>query len=97
MEEPKVRRTLYGCESSNTCAFCAYHGRALTPAQMKKHKCLDKQCTALIRHEHPIWAAREDSKKKRAARKKRLEEKYLKVVGGDAVAIHTERAPEESA
>lgn len=91
MDEPKVRKTLCGSESANTCAFCAYHGKALTPNQLKSHKCLAKQCTALIRHEHPYWKKREDSRKKRAARKRRLEETYQRVTGGEAHAVHTER------
>lgn len=92
MEEPKVRKTLYGSVSSNTCAFCAYHRKSLTPHQLKKHKCLAKGCNALIRHEHPYWLLREDSRKKRRARKERLEREYLKAIGGDASAIHIETA-----
>lgn len=76
MDEPKVRRVLSGSWSSNTCAFCAYHRKALTPNQMKSHRCLGKQCNALIRHEHPIWQEREKKKAARKARKKRLEEKF---------------------
>lgn len=91
MDEPKVRRVLSGSWSSNTCAFCAYHGKALTPNQMKSHRCLGKQCTALIRHEHPIWETREKRKAKRKARKERLEETYKRSTGGDAHAVHTER------
>lgn len=82
MDEVKVRRTLYGSASSNTCAFCAYHGRALTPRQLKQHKCLAKACTALIRHEHPFWDQREERKQLRKERKRRLDEQYLKIVGG---------------
>lgn len=84
MDEPKVRRILYGGSSSNTCAFCAFHGRALTPRQMKKHACLSKGCTALIRHEHPFWEQREERKAQRKARKERLERKYQEAVGGSA-------------
>ena len=81
MDERKERNTLYGCKSSNTCAFCAYHGKALTPNQMQKHKCLAKRCTALIRHEHPYWNDRADAKKKRKARKERLEQRYREATG----------------
>ena len=76
MDERKVRKTLYGSESANTCAFCALHGCSLTPAQMKRHQCLGKGCTALIKHEHPIWIEREKKKEIRRARKQRLDEKY---------------------
>lgn len=78
--EAKVRRTLYGSKSSNTCAFCALHGRALTPRQLKQHGCLRKNCTALIRHEHPFWEAKEKSKEQRRSRKARLEAQYLSIV-----------------
>ena len=90
MEERVERGTLYGGHSSNTCAFCAFHGKSLTPKQMRKHKCLAKECTALIRHEHPVWQARETKKQRRRERKERLERMYIEVTGGDAHAIHTE-------
>lgn len=82
MDEPKVRRTLYGGSSSNTCAFCAFHKRALTPRQMKKHKCLSKGCTALIRAEHPLWEERERRKEQRKKRRRRLESLYQESRGG---------------
>ena len=81
MDEPKVRRTLYGTWSANTCAFCAFHGKALTPKQMKQHGCLGKQCDALIRHEHPLWEQREERKQKRKERKDRFEKMYLDSTG----------------
>ena len=93
----EVRRTLYGGQSSNTCAFCAFHGRALTPKQLKKHQCLAKNCTALIKHEHPYWEEREKTKKLRAERKKRLDQAYEKIVGGDAHAVRTEAASAKGA
>ena len=96
MDEPKERNTLYGGKSSNTCAFCAYHGKALTPKQMQKHQCLGKGCTALIRHEHPYWREREEAKKVRRARKARLEQKYLEVTGGGAHAVCTAQASADS-
>lgn len=97
MDERKERRTLYGCVSANTCAFCGYHKRALTPKQLKKHECLRKQCPALIKHEHPYWGLRENSKKKRAARKERLEQEYLRVTGGEANEIRTKAASAKGA
>lgn len=90
MEERVERKVLYGCYSSNTCAFCAFHGKSLTPKQMRKHKCLAKHCTALIKHEHPIWALKEKRRQYRIERKARLEAAYLQAIGGDAHAIHTE-------
>lgn len=70
-----ARRTLSGW-STNTCAFCAYHGRALTPRQMKQHECLGKNCDALVKHEHPFWEYREKSRAMRRERKERLERMY---------------------
>ena len=92
MNEPKVRRVLSGTSSSNTCAYCAFHHCSLTPKQLKKQKCLAKNCNALIRHEHPMWAEREERKALRKARKKRLEETYQRSTGGEAHAVHTEKA-----
>lgn len=97
MDERKERKTLYGGISSNTCAYCGFHKRALTPKQLKKHECLFKQCPALIKHEHPYWDMREASRKKRAARKVRLEKKYLMMTGGGANAIHTKAASAKGA
>lgn len=91
-EEKKVRKVLSGSCSSNTCAYCAFHKCALTPRQVKRQKCLGKQCTALIKHEHEFWAEQEDRKKKRRERKARLEKMYLESIGGGAHAIHTEKA-----
>lgn len=90
-----MRRTFYGSESSNTCAFCAFHGKSLTPKQLKQKGCLGKNCTALIRHEHPYWDAREGRKAARKERKKRLEQEYRKAIGGEADAVHTETASAE--
>jgi hypothetical protein len=95
MEEQKKRRTLYGSRSSNTCAFCAYHGKALTPKQMKQHGCLAKQCSALLRHPHPLWDEREERRRRRKERKQRLEEAYLEMTGGGSNAVHTETASAE--
>lgn len=81
MDEPKVRRVLSGTWSANTCAFCAFHGRALTPRQMKNHNCLGKGCSALIKHEHPIWDLRAKKKALRKSRKDRLEKLYLESTG----------------
>lgn len=96
MDEPKVRRTLYGGSSSNTCAFCAFHKRALTPKQMKKHKCLAKGCTALVRAEHPLWVEREQRREVRKARKQRMEQAYIRAVGGETDAVYTQSASAES-
>jgi len=93
MEEKKERRVLSGTTSSNTCAFCGFHKCALTPHQVKKQRCLGKQCNALIKHEHPFWQDQEDRKAKRRARKERLEQQYRKAVGGEARAVHTEKTP----
>ena len=92
-EKSKTRRTFYGCRSANTCAFCAFHGKSLTPKQIKKRGCLGKECTALIRHEHPFWEMRDKKKQLRAARKERLEQEYIILTnGGGANAVHTEAA-----
>lgn len=92
MAEKKVRRVLSGTTSSNTCAYCAFHKCSLTPRQVKKQRCLGKQCNALIKHEHEFWQDQEERRALRKARKERLEKKYLEVTGGGAHAIRTEKA-----
>ena len=82
--ERKVRRTLYGTASANTCAYCAIHKCSLTPRQMENKKCLAKQCTALVRaKDHPFWGLREERKAKRLERKQRLERMYAECTGGE--------------
>ena len=93
MDEKKERRVLSGSTSSNTCAFCAFHGCSLTPHQVKKQRCLGKQCTALIKHEHEFWQYQEERKAMRKARKKRLEQQYQKAIGGGAHEVHTKKTP----
>ena len=78
-QEKKEYRTLYGSTSTNSCAYCYKHYKALTPKQLKTKKCLEKQCSALQRCEHPYWEQREKRKEQRAARKERLEAKYKEV------------------
>ena len=77
--EARVRRTLCGSESSNTCGYCCYHHVSLTPRQLKKHECLKKHCTALLIHDHPFWEAREKKKALRKTRKARLEMQYVTI------------------
>lgn len=82
--ERKVRRTLYGSSSANTCAYFAIHKCSLTPRQMENKKCLAKQCTALVRaKDHPFWGLREERKAKRLERKQRLERMYAECTGGE--------------
>ena len=82
--ERKVRRTLYGSSSANTCAYCAIHKCSLTPRQMENKKCLAKHCTALVRaKDHPFWGLREERKAKRLERKQRLERMYAECTGGE--------------
>lgn len=82
--ERKVRRTLYGSSSANTCAYCAIHKCSLTPRQMENKKCLAKHCTALVRAEdHSFWEQREARKAKRLERKQRLERMYEECKGGE--------------
>jgi len=74
--DEKVRKTFWGSESDNTCAFCYKHHLSLTPAQLRRRGCLQKQCNAFKKCDHPIWEDRERRKELRKARKIRLEETY---------------------
>ena len=74
--ERREYRTFYGSVSSNSCAYCWKHHKALTPAQLKKRECLRRQCDALQRYDHPYWEMREKRKQQRASRRERREAKY---------------------
>lgn len=86
-DQEKMYRTFYGSTTSNSCAYCFKHYKALTPKQLKKRKCLEKQCSALQRCEHPYWEMRDKRKQMRVERKERLETKYREVTGN---GVHSE-------
>lgn len=72
MTEVKTREpvlTLYNTMSANVVGYCKKHKAAVTPAQLKRKKCLGKRCGALERYDdHPLWAQRKwikENKKKR--------------------------------
>jgi hypothetical protein len=78
-ERKREYKTFYGSASSNSCAYCFKHHKALTPRQLKKRECLKRQCDALQRCEHPLWEQREKKKEQRIARRERLEKMYEEV------------------
>lgn len=80
MDEPKVRRTLYGSETTNTAGFCCKHYRSLTPNQIVTRQCLGKDCRYLVRHEHPFWEERAAKRKQRKDRKAKLEARYQEAI-----------------
>lgn len=65
----------------NPVAWCALHKRTLSVKQMRKKKCLEKQCTWLAKKDHPYWAQREQ--KKQLAKARREAKKNGKVPGKD--------------
>lgn len=65
---------LYGSyiNKSKAVGYCKYHGTALTVRTMKCHKCLSKQCNALIKYEnHDYWRQRAQKKEWKKANKER--------------------------
>lgn len=64
-----MRKSLYGGEPKNPCAYCAHHKRNLTVPEMRLHECLQKQCFHLKKNDHPYWKQREVMKQKRKDRK----------------------------
>ena len=66
---------LYGtlAKPEKICAFCAYHKKNITIAQLRSKRCLQKGCTALLPKEHPIWKQTENVKKQRKERKQEIE------------------------
>ena len=97
MEEPVARKVLYGSESTNVCAYCYKHYKALTPKQVKRKECLAKQCGALKRLEHPYWDKRDKKKQMRKERKERMEKLYEQSTErGQAHAVHTKATSADS-
>ena len=84
--ERREYRTFYGSVSSNSCAYCWKHHKALTPAQLKKRECLRRQCDALQRYDHPYWEMREKRKALRVERKARLESMWKEATSD---GVHT--------
>ena len=91
-ETSREYKTFYGSTSKNSCAYCWKHHKALTPTQLRRRKCLERQCDALCRCEHPYWIQREKRKEQRAERKKRLENLYKEVTAG---GVRAEEASED--
>lgn len=72
-DRPGMMNVLYGTDAyeGNCIAFCWHHHKWLTVTQMKKHKCLAKQCDRLEKKEgHPYWVERDRIKAIKKARKK---------------------------
>lgn len=60
-----------GGSPKHICGYCRLHRCTVTVKQLKSRRCLQKQCRALVRVDHPFWAAREKSKQLRKTRKER--------------------------
>ena len=69
--EGSVLETLYGsvAPEEKCVAYCRYHKVYLTVKQIKRHRCLLKQCPRLEKRAHPWWGYREMLKQKRKERK----------------------------
>lgn len=63
MEE--LKKTLYGGESKNVCAYCKRKGCYMTVKQVKKKNCLKKECHHLDKKDHEWWIQRALLKQKR--------------------------------
>ena len=64
-------RTLYHTDANpkNVVGWCGFHRKWLTRNQLKKHKCLCKQCNALRKIPNPYWEHREKIKALKKAKK----------------------------
>lgn len=63
---------LYGAEfeKNRACGYCRLHRKYLTVKMVKAHKCLQKQCSALHKHEeHEWWKQRSLQKQRKKANK----------------------------
>ena len=52
-------------KKSKCVAYCNNHKCYLTITHLKNMKCLQKQCTYLVKQEHIFWENREKRKKKK--------------------------------
>lgn len=63
-------RTLYGTYSDNCCGFCKLHHTGVTPTQMKRKQCLEKNCVHFRKYkDHPHWSYLTAEKEKKQERK----------------------------
>lgn len=59
----------------NAVGYCRLHKVTVTPKQMKKRKCLEKECRHFVRLErHPLWEQKRRAKELRNERKKTTEQ-----------------------
>lgn len=66
-------------DRKKACGYCYLHHIAMSPASMKTHECLKKQCPRLKKYEdHPFWVDR--------ARKNELKKQHR--AEGNAYAYH---------
>lgn len=75
-----MKKTFYGSQTDNVCAFCWKHKLYLTSRQMKKRKCLKHRCDALQKIDHPVWKMREDKMRECAEKKARMEAAYAEIM-----------------
>lgn len=67
--------TLYNTQTyfSRCVGYCTFHGGYLTSHQMKRKKCLQKNCDAFIKQsEHAYWRILESKKTQKKARKAQI-------------------------
>ena len=64
-------QSLYNTEiSEKKCVgYCGRHHCYLSATQLKRKKCLHKQCNHLTKREHEFWKQRELTKTRRKQRK----------------------------
>ncbi len=63
-----MRRLIDGNESENAVAYCRSKKAFLTPKLIKLHKCLQIQCTGLMKLDCKYWERRQkrkDAKKRK--------------------------------
>lgn len=66
-----MRRLIDGNESENAVGYCKSKKAFLTPKQIKLHKCLQIQCTGLLKLDCKYW---EDRKKRKDAKKRKKDD-----------------------
>ena len=67
-----------GCNPQNVVGYCHYHKATMSAEQVKKKKCLEKQCNRLQRTPNLFWDRRDEINELRRKRKEERKQIWRK-------------------
>lgn len=74
----KKSKTYCKLGGGTPCGYCRLHRLTVTPKQMKRRQCLQKQCRSFVPwKQHPIWEQREREKQLKEERKALKKERLV--------------------